>query len=108
MYRRRQMKTDFNRSVSKGVTLVDFNAPWCRPCQKQKTILKGIERSFKDSAHVKLVDIDKHRDIALKLGIQSIPTLILYNNGKEMNRFIGLQSRRALTRALKAVIENKR
>lgn len=104
--RSRSLRTEFSRLLSTGVTLVDFNAPWCRPCRQQAPIIKRLEGSFRETVRVKIVNIDKYKDIALNLGIQSIPTIIIFKNGKEMNRFIGLQSAETLERALKAVIKH--
>jgi len=96
--------THFQRSISQGVTLVDFDAPWCEPCREQAPIIKRIEQAFKETAHVTTLNIDDHQDIALNLGIQSIPTIIIYKDGKEIKRFIGLQSTETLDSALRTAI----
>ncbi|HSO18180.1 MAG TPA: thioredoxin family protein, partial [Desulfosarcina sp.] len=96
--------TVFERSLSSGVTLVDFNAPWCSPCRRQKTIIKALARTYGAAARVRSLDIDEHREIALTLGIQSIPTIIIYKDGREIDRFIGLQSTATLDNALRAAI----
>ena len=101
---RRSSKNRFQHWISTGVTLVDFNASWCQPCRRQKSILKKLEQDFSTSARVKIVNIDNYQDVALHLGIQSIPTIIIYKNGREMNRFIGLQSKETLYNALRTII----
>jgi thioredoxin len=103
----RLWETEFERSVSQGVTLVDFNAPWCKPCRAQASVVRIIERAFGGSATIKMLDIDEHRNIALNLGIQSIPTIIIYKNGREINRFIGLQSTETLNDALRHAIRDE-
>ena len=90
--------------VAQGVTLLDFDAPWCTPCRAQTLIVKALEKTFTGKARVKIVDIERNREIAFKLGIQSIPTIILYKNGQEMKRFIGLQTGDTLSRALQLLI----
>jgi len=95
----------FEQSILHGVTLVDFDAPWCAPCRNQQPIIDTVEKKYRGRAAVKKIDIDDNRDIALHLGIQSIPTIIIYKEGKEMNRFIGLQTEERLNRALKKLIE---
>ncbi|GAB6906061.1 Thioredoxin [Desulfosarcina cetonica] len=95
----------FKQSVARGVTLVDLGASWCDPCRAQTSIIRELERRFSPAARFKIMDIEKYRDIALQLGIQSIPTIILYKNGREMRRFIGLQTRDTLGRALRLLME---
>jgi thioredoxin 1 len=95
----------FEQSILHGVTLVDFDAPWCAPCRAQKPILDTVKKKYRGKAAVKKIDIDDNRDIALHLGIQSIPTIIIFKEGKEMNRFIGLQTAEMLNRALKKLID---
>jgi thioredoxin 1 len=94
----------FERWISNGVTLVDFNAPWCKPCRSQESTIKALEKDYHNVAKVASLNIDKHQDIAFSEGIQSIPTIIIYKNGREINRFIGLQNKQALTKALRHAI----
>jgi thioredoxin len=94
----------FEQSILHGVTLVDFDAPWCKPCRDQKPIIDALKKNYQGTAAVKKINIDDNRDIAFNLGIQSIPTIIIYKNGREMNRFIGLQTRETLKNALRHVI----
>ena len=91
---------DFERTIAKGVTLVDFNAPWCAPCRAQDPVLKQLAESYNGQATVVKVNLDEARDIALSLQIQSIPTLIIYREGEELHRFVGLQSAETLQKAL--------
>lgn len=95
----------FEQSILHGVTLVDFDAPWCAPCRDQKPIIDTVKKKYRGKAAVKKIDIDENRDIALHLGIQSIPTIIIFKEGKEMNRFIGLQTEEMLIRALKKLVD---
>ncbi len=94
----------FISRIEKGVALVDFNAPWCAPCRTQGPIIEKLAEKFQGQATVTAIDIDENREVALKLGIHSIPTLILFKEGREIQRFIGLQSEEALTRALENVL----
>ena len=98
-------KSDFQRSISQGVTLIDFDAPWCQPCREQAPIIATLERDFKGTAQIKTVNIDDHQEIALNLGIQSIPTIIIYKNGQEIDRFVGLQSTETLDGALRTALD---
>ncbi len=82
--------------IERGVTLVDFSAPWCAPCRAQEPILTRMAGRFA----VVAVNVDKCRTTARKLGILSIPTLIIFKNGKEIQRFVGIQSESVLADAL--------
>jgi thioredoxin 1 len=91
--------------IKSGVTLIDFNAPWCGPCRSQEPILDKIAKQFDGRAAVAAMNIDNHQDIVLKLGIQSIPTLVIFKNNKELQRFVGLQPETTLFGALKNLMD---
>jgi len=87
------------------VTLVDFDAPWCGPCRAQQPIIGTLKKNYRGKASIRKINIDKNRDIALHLGIQSIPTIILFKDGREMNRFIGIQTTETLNKAIRRLID---
>ena len=89
----------------KRLTLVDFSAPWCAPCRLQDPIISQLAVQFKGEAFIAAVNIDNNREMALKLGIQSVPTLIIFRNGKEIQRFVGLQSQAGLSDTLKTLLK---
>ncbi len=99
-------KKDFESSISRGITLVDFNASWCGPCKAQEPIINELGKTYDGEVTVSKIDIDAHRDIALWLGIQSIPTIIVFNAGKEVHRFIGVQTSATLEKAVNALLQN--
>lgn len=86
------------------MTLVDFNAPWCAPCLLQEPIIRQLADRFKEKASILTVNIDESRDVALSIGIRSIPTLVLFSNGKEVQRFVGLQSADTLSEAMEKLL----
>jgi thioredoxin 1 len=88
---------EFKKVVQKGVALIDFNAPWCGPCRLQEPILEKIAEAFNGTVMIGAVNVDRHMDIASSYGIQSIPTIIIFKNRKEVKRFIGLQPESMLT-----------
>ena len=96
---------DFENAIEKGVTLVDFNAPWCAPCRAQEPILDEVEKTYNGKAIFTKINIDKNHEIAMKLGIQSIPTLILFKEGAEIERLIGLQDAGTLAQVLSNVVD---
>ena len=77
---------------SKEKVLVDFYANWCGPCKMLRPILDNIASERSDSKIVS-IDVDEASDLSSKYGIISIPCLILFQDGKEINRSIGLKSK---------------
>ena len=90
---------------TKGLTLVDFGTPWSTPCRLQEPILRRLAAQFEGRVLVAEVNVDEFREMSLNLVIQSIPTLILFRNGKEIQRFVGLQSEFTLSDALKELLD---
>jgi thioredoxin 1 len=95
------LQIDFDKVIENGLCLVDFNAPWCGPCRSQEPVINELEQSYKGKANVVKINIDENSNVAMKLGIQSIPTIILFKNGKEVSRFVGVQTSATLNRAIK-------
>lgn len=77
---------------SDGKVLVDFYANWCGPCKMLRPILDSIASERSDSKIVS-INVDEASDLSNKYGIISIPCLILFQNGKEINRSVGLKSK---------------
>lgn len=97
-------RKQLNSIINRGVSIIDFNAPWCNPCISQERIIRDLKERFKNRVVILTVDVDKSQRLAMKLGIQSIPTTIVFKDGREVRRFIGLQSARTLETALKKIL----
>jgi len=75
---------------SKTPTLVDFYATWCGPCKMMSPLLEQVSQDVGDSARILKIDVDTNRNVATQYGIRSVPTLILFKEGKQVWRQSGV------------------
>lgn len=94
---------NFDATVATGVTLVDFWATWCGPCQMQTPILEQqVVPNVSGRAKVAKVNVDEARDLAVRYGVKSIPALFIFKDGQVVQQFVGLQRGDALVKAIDA------
>jgi len=93
---------DFEAKVikAKEAVLVDFFATWCGPCQALVPTINELSKEAGDFGIYK-VDVDESADLAAKYDIASVPTLIIFKGGQEVERLQGLQDKNSLLEALK-------
>ena len=97
--------SDFNEIInSEKPTLVDFFATWCGPCQMLSPILESVSTEVGDTAKVLKVDIEKNMDFAIQYNVRSVPTLIIFKEGKEVWRKSGLTEKNVLVESINNVI----
>jgi thioredoxin 1 len=96
--------THLKERIRSGVTLIGFESPGSPPCRDQKAIIETLSRRFKNEARIIELNIDDYRQLAIRLGITSIPTLIIFKNGTEIRRFVGLQRDDILSREIQKVL----
>ncbi len=96
--------TNFQAQVKNGITLVDFWASWCMPCKMMAPVLNETAEALGSTARIGKLDVDSNRESSVKYGVRSIPTLILFKNGKEVNRFVGVKTKDFLLKEIKKVV----
>jgi thioredoxin 1 len=84
--------------------LIDFWAVWCGPCRMVAPIVEELAGELEDKLVVGKVDVDSNREIAVKYGIQSIPTLMIFKDGEMVDRIVGAVDKRSLMSRVKAVL----
>ncbi|PIR94746.1 thioredoxin [Candidatus Falkowbacteria bacterium CG10_big_fil_rev_8_21_14_0_10_37_6] len=96
--------TDQNFSAkvleNKKPVLVDFWAPWCGPCQMMGPIIEEVAAEIGDNALVGKLNVDENQEMAEKYGVSSIPTIIFFKDGKEVERMIGVRDKNELVKKL--------
>lgn len=83
--------------------LIDFYADWCGPCRMQAPILDQVKDALEGQAIVGKVNVDEERSLARQFSVMSIPTLIIFKDGKEVNRISGLTQKDRLISLVNAV-----
>ena len=84
--------------------LVDFWAPWCGPCRMIAPIVEELAAKYQGQAVIAKVNTDENQDMAGHLGIMGIPTLIMFQDGEEVDRVVGFAPAHALEAKLKALL----
>lgn len=97
-------QNEFEEEVKSGVTVVDFFATWCGPCRAMGMILEELQENNPDF-HIVKVDVDESEALARKFGILSIPTIIIMQDGKMMEKHVGLMDGEDLENLVKSYLD---
>ena len=95
---------NFDATIKKGVSLVDFWAEWCGPCKVVGPIINELADEQNGATNICKLDIDKNQVTAQKYGIQSIPTILIFKDGKPVEKLVGVKPKRVLMKALQSHI----
>lgn len=80
--------------------LVDFWANWCMPCKMMTPVVEDLEKEMKDTVKVCKINIDEEANLAIQYGVMSIPTFLVFKNGKVINKTVGMQEKQELLKLL--------
>lgn len=97
-------KAEFQSHIRGKTVLADFSAGWCGPCRAMEPIIKEIADKYKGRATIMEINIDAQKSLATDFMVQSIPTLIIFKDGREITRMVGMQSKTAIEKNLNAVL----
>jgi thioredoxin 1 len=86
--------------AAQPVVLVDFNATWCGPCRMLHPILANLSETYKGRVTMLSVDTDNHEQLAAQYQVRALPTVVILHQGKEVERFVGLESEATYIRSL--------
>jgi thioredoxin 1 len=94
----------FDQQIQKGVSLVDFHASWCGPCRTLAPVLEQVAKEVTGKAVIGKIDIDSEQKTASRFQITSVPTMILFKNGKEVGRLVGLRNADAVKKFIESAL----
>ena len=96
---------NFRQEVNSGITLVDFWAGWCAPCRMIAPVIEELAEELSGRIKIAKVDVDSNQNVASELGIVSIPTLIFFKDGKEVERITGVVPKEQIKDRIDEIIE---
>jgi thioredoxin 1 len=91
---------NFLHQLKNKVVLVDFWAGWCAPCRMMAPVLNEVADELEGNMHVGKVNIEQYQSLAQQFRIRSIPTLVLFKNGAEISRFVGIKNKEFLVQQI--------
>lgn len=92
--------SSYSSQIKKGITLIDFWAPWCMPCKIQGPIINELADELVGKANICKINIDDNKAAASKFGIRSIPTILIFSNGEVVKQLNGVKSKAALKKSI--------
>lgn len=84
-------ENEFQEAIAEGYALVDFYADWCGPCKMLGPVLEQLDQEYAENLNIVKVDVDVEQGLARRFGVQSIPTLILFKDGKQLDMMMGFR-----------------
>ncbi|MFA6404274.1 MAG: thioredoxin [Salinivirgaceae bacterium] len=95
---------NMDANLKNNVVLVDFWASWCAPCKMMAPVLNEIAEDDKTSFTVAKVNVEQYQQLATKYKVKNLPTLVLFKNGKEVQRLVGFKNKKAILKEIQGSI----
>jgi thioredoxin 1 len=92
---------NFDKTISTGITIVDFWAVWCKPCQMQAPIIDELSVEMKDKIKFGKINIDENKFVPQRFAVESIPTMIIFKDGVLVDKLVGFTDKNTLAATLK-------
>ena len=98
-------KEGFDKAVAQGAPMmVDFWAGWCGPCKMLAPTIDKLAEKYDGKVVVGKVDVDEEQELARQFGVMSIPTVVLFKDGKEVQRTVGVQPQAAFEQLVESIL----
>ncbi|MCL2842232.1 MAG: thioredoxin [Oscillospiraceae bacterium] len=94
----------FEATIGTGVSLVDFWADWCGPCKMLGPVIEELAAKYEGKVKVCKVNVDNEEDLAIRFGVMTIPTVILFKDGEELDKRIGVHPMEEFETLLRKVL----
>ena len=94
---------NFQQQTKSKVDIVDFWAAWCAPCRMMAPVLNDVADALPGNMQVGKINVEVEKALAQKFNVRSIPTLILFKDGKEVNRFVGVKTKDFLLKEMNKI-----
>ena len=91
---------NFDATIKEGVTFVDFWAPWCGPCRMIAPIIEELATDFEGTATIAKINTDEQQELATKHSIKSIPCILIFKDGVEVEKITGANSKEFFTNSI--------
>jgi thioredoxin 1 len=91
---------NFQNQIKDGVILVDFWASWCMPCKMMAPVLNEMANELSGNRYIGKLNVEEYQSVSAKYNVRGIPTMILFKNGKEISRFVGIKPKAVLLKQI--------
>ena len=94
----------FDDRIKNGIVIIDFWASWCMPCLMMAPVVEELSEKFKGKIEFAKLDVDENQKLSQKFKVMSIPTLVVFKEGKEIGRIIGSMPAEVIEEKIKKLI----